>query len=105
MSESVIVTVTFVPADGAGGEVISALERGISEVHSERGCELYSLHEVPDGTLFMIEKWTSVADLDAHAAGETVARLDASLEGLLAEAAVVTRIVPHPAGTRSQGQL
>jgi quinol monooxygenase YgiN len=105
MSESVIVTVTFVPADGARDNVISALERGIAEVHSEPGCELYSLHEVPDGTFFMIEKWTSAVELDAHAAGQTVARLDASLEGLLAEAAVITRIVPFPAGTRSQGQL
>jgi quinol monooxygenase YgiN len=105
MPEPVIVTVTFVPADGARNKVIAALDRGIAEVHSESGCELYALHEVPGGRLFMIEKWTSVAYLDAHAAGETVARLDASLDGLLAEAAVVTRIVPLPAGTQFQGAL
>jgi quinol monooxygenase YgiN len=105
MSEPVVVTVTFVPVAGAVEQLITALHRSIAEVHTESGCELYALHRAPDGTLFMIEKWTTVDDLDAHAAGEIVRRLDASIEGLLAEPATVTRVAPLPAGTPTQGQL
>lgn len=105
VSEAVIVTVTFVPMEGVRDQVASALRRSIAEVHTEKGCELYALHDVPDGTLFMIEKWSSAEHLDAHAAGDIVKRLDESLEGLLAEPAAVTRISPIPAGTASQGQL
>jgi quinol monooxygenase YgiN len=105
VSDPVVVTVTFVPVAGALEQVSVALQRSIAEVHTEAGCELFALHQVPDGTLFMIEKWTTAADLDAHAAGEIVKRLDASIEGLLARPAVVTRIAPLPAGTSSQGQL
>lgn len=105
MSEAVIVTVTFVPVEGARDQLISALRRSIAEVHTEKGCELYALHDVPDGTLFLIEKWSSAEDLDAHAAGDIVKRLDESIEVLLAEPAAVTHISPIPAGAASQGQL
>ncbi len=64
----------------------------------------------------MLEKWTSVEDLDAHAAGEPVARMDASLVGLLQMPPLVTRVTPIgatikpysppiPAGTHDQGTL
>ena len=43
--------------------------------------------------------------LDAHGAGDPVKRLNASLEGLLAEPAEVTRLVPIAAGTSQQGAL
>jgi quinol monooxygenase YgiN len=105
MSDAAIVIVTFVPANGERDQVISALQRSIAEVHTEKGCELYALHDVPNGTLFMIEKWSSAEDLDAHAAGEIVKHLNASLEGLLAEPAAVTRITPIRAGTALQGGL
>ncbi|HEX5906294.1 MAG TPA: hypothetical protein VFY56_04685, partial [Propionibacteriaceae bacterium] len=61
--------------------------------------------DAPDGTIVMIEKWTSVRDLDDHGAGEAVRALDASLDGLLASPTEVTRLVPLPAGTEGQGQL
>lgn len=105
MSESVIVTAAFVPVEGARDRLISALGRSISEVHGEKGCELYALHDVPDGTLLMIEKWSSVEDLDAHAAGDIVKRLDESIEDLITVPVVVTRMSAIPAGTKSQGQL
>ena len=49
-----------------------------------RDVELYAIHDAPDGTIVMIEKWTSVGDLDDHGLGEAVRALNASLEGLLA---------------------
>lgn len=105
MSSPVIVTVTFIPAHGERDRLLEALQRGIAEVHTEQGCELYALHEAPDGSFFLIEKWSTVEALNTHAAGEIVARLDASLEGLLAEPAEVTRLAPLAAGTPSQGEL
>ena len=55
--------------------------------------------------IVMIEKWTSVGELDEHGVGEAVRALNASLEGLLASPTEVTRLVPLPAGTEEQGQL
>ena len=105
MPEPIVVIVTFVPKEGARAELVTALQTSIPEVHTETGCELYALHSVPDGSLFLIEKWTSAVELDAHAAGDIVRRLDASIESLLAVPAVVTRIAPLPAGSTDQGQL
>ncbi|WP_374946731.1 putative quinol monooxygenase [Agreia sp.] len=105
MSEAVVVTAIFRPVAGARDEVVRALSSGIAEVHSETGCELYAIHDAPDGTIVMIEKWSSNADLDAHAAGEIVARMTAPLAGLLESPAEVTRLAPIPAGSSYQGQL
>jgi quinol monooxygenase YgiN len=84
---------------------VEALRPAIATVHGEPGCELYAIHDAPDGTIVMIEKWTSVRDLDDHGAGEAVRALNASLEGLLASPTEVTRLVPLPAGTEDQGRL
>ena len=77
----------------------------IGEVHQEPGCQLYAVHEVPNGQIVMIEKWDSSELLDAHGDGAAVERLNASLEGLLEEPVEVTRLVPIAAGTAHQGML
>ena len=105
MSTPVVVTAYFRPGPGRHDQVVEALRPAISAVHEERGCELYAIHDAPDGTIVMIEKWTSVGDLDDHGAGEAVRALNASLEGLLASPTEVTRLVPLSAGTDDQGQL
>jgi quinol monooxygenase YgiN len=74
-------------------------------VHEEPGCELYAIHDAPDGTIVMIEKWSSVDELDEHGGGEAVRAQTAALEGLLTSPVEVTRLVPLPAGTEEQGQL
>ena len=62
----VIVTAYFFPRPDARDQVIAALEPAIAGVHEEDGCELYAIHDAPDGTIVMLEKWTSVELLDAH---------------------------------------
>ena len=84
--------------------MVEVLRPAIAAVHEESGCELYAIHDAPDGTIVMIE-WTSVGELDDHGVGEAVRALNASLEGLLASPTEVTRLVPLPAGTEQQGQL
>lgn len=105
MSLPVVVTAYFRPAPGQHDGVIEALRPAIAAVHEEPGCELYAIHDAPDGTIVMIEKWTSVQELDDHGAGQPVRELNASLEGLLASPVEVTRLVPVPAGTEAQGEL
>ncbi|MEV7134117.1 putative quinol monooxygenase [Arthrobacter sp. NPDC093128] len=102
---TIIVTAAFTPKDGTYDQVVAALSPAIAEVHEEPGCQLYAIHESPNGQIMMIEKWDSAELLDAHGAGDAVKRLNASLEGLLAEPVEVTRLVPIPAGTAHQGAL
>jgi quinol monooxygenase YgiN len=105
MSAPVVVTAYFRPAPGQHDQVVEALRPAIAAVHEEPGCELYAIHDAPDGTIVMIEKWSSVDELDDHGGGRAVGTLNASLEGLLASPVEVTRLVPIPAGTEKQGQL
>ncbi len=101
----VIVTAYFYPNPGRFDDVVAALQPAIAAVHEEQGCELYAIHGAPDGSIVMIEKWDSAELLDAHGAGEPVAKLNAALDGLLARPVDVTRLVPIPAGTPEQGLL
>ena len=102
---TIVVTAVFTPKDGARDQVVAALKPAIAEVHEETGCLLYAIHDAPNGQVVMIEKWDSAELLDAHGAGDPVKRLNASLEGLLAEPVEVTRLTPIPAGTDRQGAL
>jgi len=95
----VVVTAVFRPRPGARAQLIEAMRRGIEAVHAEPGCEVYAIHDADDGTVTMIEKWSGVAELDAHAAGEAIAVLNHDIEPFLASPVVVTRMMPLPMGT------
>src|SRR4029453_176849 len=105
MSDPVVVTAYFRPLPGQHDRVVEALRPAIAAVHDEPGCELYAIHDAPDGTIVMIEKWTSTDELDEHGRGEAVRILNAALEGLLKSPVDVSRLTPLPAGTAKQGQL
>jgi quinol monooxygenase YgiN len=100
----VIVTAVFSPKDGAKDDLIAALSAAIPAVHAEDGCELYAIHDAEDGTIVMIEKWSSRELLDAHSAGAAVDALRALIAPHLADL-VVTVMSPLPAGTAAQGAL
>ena len=102
---TVVVTAVFQPKPGKQKELAEAMRRGIEAVHTEKGCELYAIHDADDGTITMIEKWESRAALDAHATGEAIARLQADTAALLAKPVVVTTMTPLPEGTSAQGVL
>ncbi|GAB3754757.1 putative quinol monooxygenase [Microlunatus parietis] len=102
---TVVVTAVFHPKEGAKEQLAEAMREGIEAVHAEPGCELYAIHDAADGTITMIEKWTTVEDLDAHGSGAAVKVLGAGIEGLLAKPTVVTRMTPIPLGTPEQGAL
>ncbi len=105
LSDPVVVTAVFYPAEGSKEAALAAVEPAIAAVHWEPGCLLYALHDAPDGTLVMIEKWESVAHLDQHGKGEAVAALHTALDPHLAAPTKVTRLVPLPTGEESKGAL
>lgn len=100
-----IVTAVFTPKDGAKQALIAAFEATIPAVHAEPGCELYSIHDAEDGTITMIEKWTTREQLDAHGDGPAVAALVGATAPLLQHPAVVTFMTPLAAGTDEQGAI
>ncbi|MFE7630380.1 putative quinol monooxygenase [Kocuria sp. NPDC057446] len=102
---AVVVTAVFVPAAGSRDRLVEALQEAIPAVHEEPGCLLYAIHDAEDGSIVMIEKWSSAGDLAAHAEGSAVARLNTLVDGLIAEPVLVTTMAPLPAGTADQGVL
>jgi quinol monooxygenase YgiN len=104
-AEPVVVTAYFRPLPESRDAVLDALREAIPLVHDEPGCELYAIHDAPDGSIVMLEKWSSVAELDAHGDGAPVAALVAALEGHLAEPVEVTRLAPLPVGDARRGAL
>ena len=94
----VVVTAVFRPVAGRRDELVEALRSTIPGVHDEQGCLLYAIHEADDGTITMIEKWESAADLEAHASGEAVKPLQAATAELLAEPVRVVTMEPIPVG-------
>lgn len=101
----IVVTASFLPAEGKREELLELLERTVALVHEEEGCILYCLNEAPDGTILMIEKWASTELLDAHGSSPATIALKAALPPLLGSPLVVTRLVPLPAGDAVKGAL
>lgn len=102
---AVVVTAVFVPVEGKRAELADALRATMPAVHGEEGCLLYAIHDASDGTITMIEKWTSAQALDAHAQGAPVAALQAATAPFLARPVLVTTMTAIEAGTPEQGLL
>ena len=105
MSDAVVVTAYFRPRAETRERVLAALRPAIEGVHTEPGCLLYAIHDAPDGSIVMIEKWASVAELDDHGSSPAVRQLNIDLDGLLAESVEVARLTPIPVGDTGRGAL
>ncbi len=74
---SLVVVAVLTAKPGLGQAVIESFREVSPLVHQEEGCELYAAHLEQGGdTVVMVERWTTRADLDAHAAGAPLARLN-----------------------------
>lgn len=63
-----IVVARQYPKPGRLQELIDVYARFVPLAHKEPGCELFALHT--DGeTMVLLEKWATLADLQAHSAG------------------------------------
>jgi len=102
MSVPVIATIT--PQPEHRDAVKAALLETIPAVHAEPGCELYALHETPDGFV-MVEKWASADDLGVHGKAPALTGLSQQIGSLLAAPLDVTVANPVPAGDADRGAL
>lgn len=69
-----VVVAIQTPKPGRLQDVLDAFAEVSPLVHQESGCEFYAAHT--DGRVcVMVERWTTRADLDAHASGAPLKRL------------------------------
>jgi quinol monooxygenase YgiN len=74
---AVSVVAVLAAKPGRGPSVIESFREVSPLVHGESGCELYAAHLEQGGdVVVMVERWTTREDLDAHAAGAPLARLN-----------------------------
>ncbi|GAA3638253.1 putative quinol monooxygenase [Microbacterium awajiense] len=104
MSVTVVAVLTAKP--GQGPAVIESFREVSPLVHAEPGCELYAAHlEQTGDTVVMVERWTTRADLDAHASGGPLARLNELTVGLLERPYDVWFLDPVPLGDSVKGAI
>ncbi|WP_441913438.1 putative quinol monooxygenase [Microbacterium gubbeenense] len=77
LSVSITVVAKFNPRPGMGSRIIDAFRAVSPQVHNESGCELYAAHLERDGdVVVMVERWSSLEKLDAHAEGAPLQQLN-----------------------------
>lgn len=101
---SVTVVALLTPKPGMSDQVIESFREVSPLVHRERGCELYAAHT--DGhVVMMVESWTTQADLDAHAGGAPLARLNEMNAPLLVMPYDVWMLANVPLGDPERGSI
>ncbi|MEO8263790.1 MAG: antibiotic biosynthesis monooxygenase family protein [Pseudolysinimonas sp.] len=103
---SLVVVAVLTAHPGMGAQVIESFREVSPLVHAEQGCELYAAHLEQGGdTVVMVERWTTRADLDAHAAGAPLARLNELNAALLTRPYDVWFLDNVPLGIPSKGSI
>lgn len=104
MTSPAFVVATATPRPGRLADIVDAYAQITAAVHAEAGCELYAVHS-DDEVVIIVERWTSRADLDAHAAGEPLVRLTELLGDSLAAPIEVRILSSHVFGDPAKGEL
>ena len=102
---SIVAIARLFPTPGHTADLLAALEAASPAIHAEQGCELYAGHEAPDGTVVMIEKWTTQADLDAHVTSPAVLAYREARAPFEAKAPEIEVIEARPFGDPERGAL
>ncbi len=101
---TVVAVLTAQP--GRAPELIEAFREVSPLVHAERGCELYAAHVSDDAdAVVMVERWTTRADLDAHAAGAPLVRLNELIADMLGRPYDVWFLDAVPLGDAVKGLI
>ncbi|TFB96210.1 antibiotic biosynthesis monooxygenase [Cryobacterium adonitolivorans] len=101
---SVVVVAVITPLEGHLQRVVDAFAVVAPRVHAEQGCELYALHHDADNVI-MIERWSSPADLAAHAAGAPIGELNALLADHVEGPTDVSVLESVPLGESAKGTI
>lgn len=103
---SLVVVAVLTAKPGMGPRVIESFREVSPLVHDESGCELYAAHLEQGGdTVVMVERWTTRADLDAHAAVAPIARLNELNADLLERPYDVWFLDPVSLGQPAKGAI
>ena len=100
----VTVVAVFTPKPGETARVLDAFAEVSPRVHREAGCEFYAAHTDGDSVV-MVERWDTRADLDAHASGAPLARLNELTAGSLVRPYDVWLLDSVPLGDPAKGTI
>lgn len=89
-SGPVVVTARLYPDSTQLDTAIAAVRGAVAAIRDEEGCEQYDPHLVDDGSILIIERWSSRAALAAHNTGAPVQVLRDGLRGITTAPATVT---------------
>jgi quinol monooxygenase YgiN len=100
----VVVVATMTAKPESIDTVREACKKAIESVHSEPGCDLYSLHEA-NGTFVFVEQWADADALTTHSTAPGVTTLFAEIGEHLDGAPDIKMLEPLPAGDPAKGTL
>jgi quinol monooxygenase YgiN len=69
---------------------VAAVRTALPGIRAEDGCEQYDPHLADDGTIVIVERWSSREALAAHNTGAAVQVLRDGVAGLMAASSEVT---------------
>jgi quinol monooxygenase YgiN len=101
---SVTVVAILAAKPGLAERVIDSFREVSPLVHLEPGCELYAAHTDGD-VVIMVERWATRADLDAHATGAPLVRLNELNADLLVKPYDVWFLDAVPLGDPDRGTI
>lgn len=104
MGMPVVVVATLTVKPESVDAVRDLLRNTVAGVHTEPGCQLYSLHET-DGTFVFVEQWADEASLQTHATAPAAAAMFTEIGAHLAGKPEVRMLTPVTAGDPDKGQL
>ena len=105
MLEQCTVIAIFTPKTEHREEIRELLLRITPLVHSEPGCEFYTLNEDVDGRFVFIEAWSTRALWQEHNDRQTVEDIIAGVEGKLQRDVEVYEMYNQPTGSVGKGSL
>lgn len=100
----VVVVATMTAKPESVDIVRAACTEAIAEVHTEPGCELYSLHE-SNGHFVFVEQWADADALTTHSTAPAVVKLFGTVGEHLDGAPDIKMLTPVVAGDPAKGQL
>lgn len=89
----VVVVARLHPSPGQLDVVVAAVRRAVPGIRAEEGCEVYAPHLADDGSILILERWSSRAALAAHDTGSAVEVLRAGVRGRTAAPTEVSAAV------------
>ena len=105
MTDQCTVIAIFTPKPEHREEVRELLLRITPLVHSEPGCEFYTMNEEVDGRFIHIEAWATRELWQEHNGRQTVKDIIAGVEGKLGRDVEVYEMYNVPTGDSGKGSL